>query len=220
MSAGHSRQGWKCRLCKINVHTDCKNGVGRCLPKSRLLRRQKSGSELLNSSSYVSDVGSGAINNSNSGIHQFDDDGSLMGDVINPSDAIQQQQQQQQDPTYIVLKQAGELASATNATGSVSRRRCPPPPLDVAPLPDQQHSSGSSEMVSGGSGGVISRPPRTNNLIGGGGRRPNPNTLSVGEPSAFHPSTSGKFHIKRTKQNGSVLSRLVIEMSVTFVTLE
>ncbi|EFX79902.1 hypothetical protein DAPPUDRAFT_7135, partial [Daphnia pulex] len=43
---GHSRQGWKCRLCKINVHADCKSGVGRCLPKSRLLRRQKSSSEL------------------------------------------------------------------------------------------------------------------------------------------------------------------------------
>ena len=53
--AGHSRQGWKCRLCKINVHTDCKNGVGRCTPKSRLLRRQKSGSELIvgSSSNYA-----------------------------------------------------------------------------------------------------------------------------------------------------------------------
>jgi len=53
VTVGHSRQGWKCRLCKINVHSDCRSGVSRCLPKSRLLRRQKSSSEL--DSSMVSD---------------------------------------------------------------------------------------------------------------------------------------------------------------------
>ena len=53
VTIGHSRQGWKCRLCKINVHGDCRSGVSRCLPKSRLLRRQKSSSEL--DSSMISD---------------------------------------------------------------------------------------------------------------------------------------------------------------------
>ena len=44
--SGHSRQGLKCRSCKINVHFECKDSVGRCLPKSIFLRRQKSTSEI------------------------------------------------------------------------------------------------------------------------------------------------------------------------------
>ncbi|XP_039749322.1 uncharacterized protein LOC120626095 [Pararge aegeria] len=43
---GHTRQGLRCRLCKMNVHTDCMPQVGRCQTKSRLLRRQKSTSEI------------------------------------------------------------------------------------------------------------------------------------------------------------------------------
>uniref|UniRef100_A0A0A9W904 SH3 and cysteine-rich domain-containing protein 2 n=1 Tax=Lygus hesperus TaxID=30085 RepID=A0A0A9W904_LYGHE len=43
---GHTRQGLKCRLCKMNVHIDCQERVGKCQTKSRLLRRQKSSSEI------------------------------------------------------------------------------------------------------------------------------------------------------------------------------
>ncbi|GLG98250.1 Uncharacterized protein GBIM_04837, partial [Gryllus bimaculatus] len=43
---GHTRQGLKCRNCKLNVHVDCQDKLGRCQPKSRLLRRQKSTSEI------------------------------------------------------------------------------------------------------------------------------------------------------------------------------
>ncbi|KAI5631643.1 phorbol esters/diacylglycerol binding domain (C1 domain) domain-containing protein [Phthorimaea operculella] len=43
---GHTRQGLRCRLCKTNVHTDCLPQVGKCQTKSRLLRRQKSTSEI------------------------------------------------------------------------------------------------------------------------------------------------------------------------------
>ncbi|XP_049866511.1 uncharacterized protein LOC126367150 isoform X1 [Pectinophora gossypiella] len=43
---GHTRQGLRCRLCKMNVHTDCLPQVGKCQTKSRLLRRQKSTSEI------------------------------------------------------------------------------------------------------------------------------------------------------------------------------
>ncbi len=47
MIAGHTRQGLKCRLCKMNVHLDCQEKVTtRCQTKSRLLRRQKSTSEI------------------------------------------------------------------------------------------------------------------------------------------------------------------------------
>merc|ERR1719225_626797 len=43
---GHTRQGLKCKLCRMNVHPDCQDGVPKCQPKSRLLRRQKSASEI------------------------------------------------------------------------------------------------------------------------------------------------------------------------------
>ena len=43
---GHTRQGLKCKLCRMNVHPDCQDQVGKCQPKSRLLRRQRSASEI------------------------------------------------------------------------------------------------------------------------------------------------------------------------------
>lgn len=33
-------------MCKMNVHTDCMPQVGKCQTKSKLLRRQKSTSEI------------------------------------------------------------------------------------------------------------------------------------------------------------------------------
>ncbi|XP_077500246.1 SH3 and cysteine-rich domain-containing protein isoform X2 [Amblyomma americanum] len=43
---GHVRQGLKCKLCKYNVHAECQEKAGRCQPKPRLLRRQRSASEI------------------------------------------------------------------------------------------------------------------------------------------------------------------------------
>ncbi|KAG8231649.1 hypothetical protein J437_LFUL013144 [Ladona fulva] len=45
---GHTRQGLKCRICKLNVHVDCQEKAlgSKCQAKSRLLRRQKSTSEI------------------------------------------------------------------------------------------------------------------------------------------------------------------------------
>ncbi|XP_055949283.1 uncharacterized protein LOC129983710 isoform X6 [Argiope bruennichi] len=44
---GHSRQGVRCKLCKMNVHAECQEKVkAACQPKPRLLRRQKSTSEI------------------------------------------------------------------------------------------------------------------------------------------------------------------------------
>uniref|UniRef100_T1JBE3 SH3 domain-containing protein n=1 Tax=Strigamia maritima TaxID=126957 RepID=T1JBE3_STRMM len=43
---GHTRQGMRCKLCKYNSHVDCQAGAGKCNPKSRFLRRQKSASEI------------------------------------------------------------------------------------------------------------------------------------------------------------------------------
>ncbi|XP_059476431.1 uncharacterized protein LOC132197273 isoform X6 [Neocloeon triangulifer] len=43
---GHTRQGLRCRVCKMNVHVDCQDNAKSCQSKSRLLRRQKSTSEI------------------------------------------------------------------------------------------------------------------------------------------------------------------------------
>ncbi|CAM1332317.1 Uncharacterised protein g10840 [Pycnogonum litorale] len=43
---GHVRQGLKCKLCKMNVHAHCLSKVPKCQPKPKLLRRQKSASEI------------------------------------------------------------------------------------------------------------------------------------------------------------------------------
>lgn len=43
---GHTRQGLKCKLCRTNIHTECLDPGMKCQPKSRLLRRQKSASEI------------------------------------------------------------------------------------------------------------------------------------------------------------------------------
>lgn len=44
--SGHTRQGLKCRICKMNVHVDCQEKAPKCEAKARLLRRQKSTSEI------------------------------------------------------------------------------------------------------------------------------------------------------------------------------
>ncbi|KAL1116815.1 hypothetical protein AAG570_005285 [Ranatra chinensis] len=73
---GHTRQGLKCRLCKLNVHIDCQERVGKCQTKSRLLRRQKSSSEIETSASAsrMNPSSSGASPSAN------DDQGELVRD--------------------------------------------------------------------------------------------------------------------------------------------
>uniref|UniRef100_A0A336K301 CSON012985 protein n=1 Tax=Culicoides sonorensis TaxID=179676 RepID=A0A336K301_CULSO len=45
---GHQRQGLRCRMCKTNVHVECVPQLGKCSVKAKLLRRQKSTSEIEN----------------------------------------------------------------------------------------------------------------------------------------------------------------------------
>lgn len=45
---GHTRQGLRCRICKTNAHADCAPQLLRCQAKQKLLRRQKSTSEIEN----------------------------------------------------------------------------------------------------------------------------------------------------------------------------
>lgn len=45
---GHTRQGLRCRICKLNAHADCASQLPKCQAKQKLLRRQKSTSEIEN----------------------------------------------------------------------------------------------------------------------------------------------------------------------------
>ncbi|XP_055687710.1 uncharacterized protein LOC129792563 isoform X4 [Lutzomyia longipalpis] len=45
---GHTRQGLRCRICKMNAHADCASQLPKCQVKQKLLRRQKSTSEIEN----------------------------------------------------------------------------------------------------------------------------------------------------------------------------
>lgn len=47
LGKGHTRQGLRCRICKTNVHVDCAAQMSKCQAKQKLLRRQKSTSEIV-----------------------------------------------------------------------------------------------------------------------------------------------------------------------------
>lgn len=190
---GHSRQGWKCRLCKINVHADCKSGVGRCLPKSRLLRRQKSSSELETTSQRILAANYEAQYQPSGGHQQGEDD---MVDDGPTADV---------DQTYIVLKQASEMAASSSSTNISGRRM--PPPLGLSGT-DQPNVSSSDQSLTS-STGAISRTTGVMRITTSSSqsqqqgqssltpslRRTNPNSLSVGEPASFLSSNSGKLAI-------------------------
>ncbi|XP_064476950.1 uncharacterized protein LOC135390906 isoform X2 [Ornithodoros turicata] len=89
---GHVRQGLKCKLCKFNVHAECQEKAGRCQPKPRLLRRQKSASDIETKVIAVEP-----------------DEDKLSGTVGNGADAV--------DPIYQLLKQAGDLGSSRRGMG-------------------------------------------------------------------------------------------------------
>ncbi|CAK1553731.1 unnamed protein product [Leptosia nina] len=148
---GHTRQGLRCRMCKMNVHTDCMPQVGKCQTKSRLLRRQKSTSEI--EAHRVQDPGYD---------EERGDSGWLRGQrlamcfkrSVNIDDGFDGYYEEEEvDQTYQVLKRANEIAKPGG--GPVVRVSAPeePPPtrsparpstgLAVAP----QQISSSSGLV-------------------------------------------------------------------------
>ncbi|KAJ2947057.1 hypothetical protein O0L34_g16404 [Tuta absoluta] len=128
---GHTRQGLRCRLCKTNVHTDCLPQVGKCQTKSRLLRRQKSTSEI--EAHRIQDT---AFE------EERVEDGWLPGQRLAPYDDVYDDsfydEEEEVDQTYQVLKRANEIAkpgSGESRGGPVVRVSAPAPALapDEAP---------------------------------------------------------------------------------------
>ncbi|XP_042901409.2 guanine nucleotide exchange factor VAV2 isoform X2 [Parasteatoda tepidariorum] len=76
---GHVKQGLRCKLCKVNVHSECQEKLTTpCQPKTKLLRRQKSTSEIETK-------------------------------IPVPEPEEERNNQQNVDPIYQLLKQAGDL---------------------------------------------------------------------------------------------------------------
>uniref|UniRef100_A0A182KHI4 Phorbol-ester/DAG-type domain-containing protein n=1 Tax=Anopheles christyi TaxID=43041 RepID=A0A182KHI4_9DIPT len=51
--AHYTSIGLRCRICKVNVHADCASQLPKCQVKQKLLRRQKSTSEIENRATEV-----------------------------------------------------------------------------------------------------------------------------------------------------------------------
>ncbi|XP_071442736.1 uncharacterized protein Stacl isoform X7 [Hetaerina americana] len=171
---GHTRQGLKCRVCKLNVHVDCQEKAmgAKCQAKSRLLRRQKSTSE-------IETVAAG---------HQHHRGDAGGGEEEKP---------QEVDLIYQVLKQAGEIsgrrlpapnASSANASAAAS----------------SASSSSSSALAPGGGGEVAStsassllRRNLSRGVVGTSGA--GPSSLSVGP--APNASCSAPHSPRRQKLN-------------------
>ncbi|XP_042882613.1 SH3 and cysteine-rich domain-containing protein-like isoform X4 [Penaeus japonicus] len=118
---GHSRQGLKCRMCKLNVHAECQDQVGKCQPKSRLLRRQRSTSEI---ESKQMDAGEDDNEPTISFSSLIASQPARRGAEPASSSAateIQIDKTEEVDLIYQVLKQAGDLGGRRSTHGSVER---------------------------------------------------------------------------------------------------
>ncbi|XP_059476426.1 uncharacterized protein LOC132197273 isoform X2 [Neocloeon triangulifer] len=148
---GHTRQGLRCRVCKMNVHVDCQDNAKSCQSKSRLLRRQKSTSEIetrvnqeppldeerIKPDRLLRPLSGPACPESPSGVSQRSKRRSKrqQSTLAEP---------QEVDQTYQVLKQAGEISGG-------GRRG--PTPTPETQLPPPQLQPQPPIVVPGGSGG-------------------------------------------------------------------
>lgn len=212
------------------------------MPKSRLLRRQKSSSELETTTSQRIQ----AVNYESQ--YQFQqvqpqqqqqtEDETMQGD-----DGAINFGREEIDQTYIVLKQASEMAvssSSANVGGGGSCNRRPQhhqqqqqsSQLSSSLEQPQQPNVSASDQSLGSSTGAINRPAGVMRIntsstqlqpgTSSSSRRANPNSLSVGDPSAsFLSSSSGKYmhsagtqntH-KKKKKNRKVLGILCVCLS-------
>uniref|UniRef100_A0A336LMM8 CSON012985 protein n=1 Tax=Culicoides sonorensis TaxID=179676 RepID=A0A336LMM8_CULSO len=96
---GHQRQGLRCRMCKTNVHVECVPQLGKCSVKAKLLRRQKSTSEIENRVE-IDEETEGPL---------------LISRKLSTRGAYNNIETTEQtvDQTYQVLKQAGEISNKT-----------------------------------------------------------------------------------------------------------
>ncbi|XP_064102532.1 uncharacterized protein LOC135212740 isoform X10 [Macrobrachium nipponense] len=118
---GHSRQGLKCRMCKINVHAACQDQVAKCQPKSRLLRRQRSTSEIEAKQMEAGDDDTTPNISFSSLIASQPTRRGAELPAPSATTEIQIDKSEEVDLIYQVLKQAGDLGGRRSTHGSMER---------------------------------------------------------------------------------------------------
>ncbi|XP_053206539.1 uncharacterized protein LOC128390796 isoform X8 [Panonychus citri] len=112
---GHSRQGMKCKMCKLNAHSECTDKATKCQqPKTKLLRRQKSTSEIEAKLVY---------NEMDDEIYSepFDSSSSASSDRITSNTGSPRK------PTFGKIRMNSVDLPNTNADASASPSPCPSP---------------------------------------------------------------------------------------------
>ncbi|XP_037556210.1 uncharacterized protein LOC119433142 isoform X4 [Dermacentor silvarum] len=129
---GHVRQGLKCKLCKFNVHAECQDKASRCQPKPRLLRRQRSASEIETKIIPAEP--------------EEEKTPSATPDAV--------------DPIYQLLKQAGDLGGSSRRERGVGGMEASSTLTRLGPGPDRD--GGGSSSVSSSVASLQQRRPRSN----------------------------------------------------------
>ncbi|XP_050305294.1 uncharacterized protein LOC126742589 isoform X10 [Anthonomus grandis grandis] len=139
---GHTRQGLKCRICKMNVHFDCQKDAQKCQTKAKLLRRQKSTSEIetripQDMNTEDENITEGGMPTINRRISVKSIDRNRVF-PYNDNDVDLENQTTEVDQIYQVLKQATEISNAK-------------PRVNVEG-PSERSNPGSNSGSGGGSG--------------------------------------------------------------------
>nr|XP_037288932.1 uncharacterized protein LOC119181793 [Rhipicephalus microplus] len=165
---GHVRQGLKCKLCKFNVHAECQDKASRCQPKPRLLRRQRSASEI-----ETKIIPAEPEEESHPKSHR-----SPQRRPARRRTAV--------DPIYQLLKQAGDLG------GSSRRERGggDTPSALSRLVPGADRDGGGSSSVSSSAASLQQRRPRSN--ASSSASSSSSHMLSVSSHQ-HHPSSSARW---------------------------
>ncbi|XP_059476435.1 uncharacterized protein LOC132197273 isoform X10 [Neocloeon triangulifer] len=202
---GHTRQGLRCRVCKMNVHVDCQDNAKSCQSKSRLLRRQKSTSEIetrvnqeppldeerIKPDRLLRPLSGPACPESPSGVSQRSKRRSKrqQSTLAEP---------QEVDQTYQVLKQAGEISGGgRRGPTPTPETQLPPPQLQPQPPIVVPGGSGGGSIASSHSSSAASLHRRPPSYMGSR----HASVLTVNAPNPGTASSSAPHSPRRHKLN-------------------
>ncbi|CAH0388916.1 unnamed protein product [Bemisia tabaci] len=224
---GHTRQGLKCRLCKMNVHLDCQDkATSKCNSKSRLLRRQKSTSEIETRISATQEEEGRSMSNASGNaspsnlsisrknldqkIYSRQNSPKLLGVV--PERATECPDASgggggggpasgQVDDVYQVLKQAGEI-SGTGAVAGLGPGRPIPPrsPATGGDLSSLKRTNQPPSLLRGPSSLSVVAPPIASSSAPHSPRR---HKLNLRMKSLSLDSPESTEHVQRRRTGGS-----------------
>ncbi|XP_046668557.1 uncharacterized protein LOC124359657 isoform X3 [Homalodisca vitripennis] len=217
---GHTRQGLKCRVCKLNVHLDCQDKVGRCQAKSRLLRRQKSTSEIETRVTPAQEEEAVSLVANRPGRCSVSPAGGSPSPrtvtwKTPPSRSLASSEQAspgEVDAVYQVLKQAGEISTSRSLASRSAvptdlppaRRQQPPlmlrgsSTLTVGPTPHAS-SSGSSNCGSKSSATTPTEPQMCSPICRTAPHSPRRQKLNLRMKSLSLDSPESTEHVQRRR---------------------